>query len=180
VPGRALGFSTHRPSPGAPEDGSWSFILEPVDASTTRLLVRGRGGQVVSLLGVAFMRGVFEPIHFVMERRMMLGVKELAETGTRSRLTNHALVAIFFLAFVLVAAASVRVVSQSNLRWSLTGFVVSAIVFQIVTFGQPPLAVAVLLIAGTVCVIWAPGSRARRKTSAAHVEESPHLFVTRL
>jgi hypothetical protein len=71
-PGRSLVLGT-----------SWAFVLEPIDARTTRLLVRGRGrfespdlGPVLNFL---CWRLVFEPAHFIMERKMMLGIKARAE-----------------------------------------------------------------------------------------------------
>ncbi len=60
-------------------EASWAFILIPVDASHTRLIARLRSGPPktlgTSLLGSAF----WDPMHFIMERRMLLTVKELAE-----------------------------------------------------------------------------------------------------
>ncbi len=58
----------------APE-GTWAFILEPVDERTTRLIVRSRSGSRAG----AFRYLVFDPIHFVMERKMMPSVRILAE-----------------------------------------------------------------------------------------------------
>jgi hypothetical protein len=63
-------------------DGTWTFILVPVEARTTRLVVRSRGPEAPTLLGRLFHVGVFEPAHFIMERKMMLRLKALAE-GTR-------------------------------------------------------------------------------------------------
>lgn len=63
-------------------DGWGAFVLRPASANTTRLLVRTRGKGVPNLLGLAtapFGLLVFEPSHFVMERRMLLGIKERAE-----------------------------------------------------------------------------------------------------
>lgn len=51
-------------------DGAWSFIVEPVDESTTRFLVRSRSPRV---------KHAFDAVHFVMERGMMLGLKARAE-----------------------------------------------------------------------------------------------------
>ena len=76
VPGRALGFGTRVVGTPitAPEDGSWTFVLQPLDGYTTRLLIRGRGPVTRSWLGLAFDRSIFEPVHFVLERRMMIGI----------------------------------------------------------------------------------------------------------
>ena len=72
----------------------WSFHLRPLDdGQRTRLIVRNRGyfenpnpktGEAVPFdLGpignLVYWRGLFEPGHFIMERRMLLGIKERAE-----------------------------------------------------------------------------------------------------
>jgi hypothetical protein len=65
-------------------DGWGAFVLEPLGERTTRLIVRSRGagawGRVAHYL-------FWEPAHFVMERRMLLGIKERAErlAGERRR-----------------------------------------------------------------------------------------------
>ncbi len=61
------------------EDGRWvwSFVLEPVDGGT-RLVSRNRiaiGDSLSGRLGMA----VMEPGSWVMERKMLLGIKERAE-----------------------------------------------------------------------------------------------------
>jgi hypothetical protein len=59
-----------------------AFVEQPVDANTSRFLVRTRGpgtptfgGIVLGPLNVF----VFEPAHFIMERGMMRGVRARAE-----------------------------------------------------------------------------------------------------
>lgn len=71
IPGRALVL-----------EGWGAFVLVPANASTTRLLVRTRDQGTPSFGGVAASPVrllVFEPVHFIMERRMLLGIKERAE-----------------------------------------------------------------------------------------------------
>ena len=67
-------------------ENSWTFVLHPIDDHTTRLIIRGRGDfnpdLKNALLNFILWRGVFEPAHFIMERKMMLGIKERAEAGT--------------------------------------------------------------------------------------------------
>ncbi len=64
-------------------ENSWTFFLSPIDDHTTRLIIRGRGDfnpdLKNSVLNFILWRGVFEPAHFIMERKMMLGIKERAE-----------------------------------------------------------------------------------------------------
>jgi hypothetical protein len=59
--------------------GNWTFILVPLDLLTTRLVVRSRGPESPSFLHRLFWMGVFQPAHFIMERKMMLRLKALAE-----------------------------------------------------------------------------------------------------
>ena len=55
-------------------EGSWGFFLEPIDSNHTRLIVRSSGGPVGTPL--------FDVIHFVMEQKMMRGIKERAERAS--------------------------------------------------------------------------------------------------
>ncbi len=58
-----------------------AFVLLPKDGGrNTRLLIRSRTVQNSATRFVLSV--VFEPIHFLMQRRMMMGIKELAEAGT--------------------------------------------------------------------------------------------------
>jgi hypothetical protein len=72
----------------------WTFCLIPIDEKATRLIIRGRGefnpNFKNGLLNLAVWRGVFEPAHFIMERKMMLAIKELAEKEFKGqRLLEH-------------------------------------------------------------------------------------------
>lgn len=73
IPGRSIVLGT-----------IWAFHLDPVDAGRTRLIIRGRGAYTypdlkLPPLNFLYWRGVFEPAHFIMERKMLLGIKERAE-----------------------------------------------------------------------------------------------------
>jgi hypothetical protein len=50
---------------------TWAFILQPVDRDSTRLLVRCRGNSLMARL-----QG---PVQFVIQHKMMLGLKQRAE-----------------------------------------------------------------------------------------------------
>lgn len=63
-----------------------TFVLRPIDSSTTRLIVRTRGvprSGAVSFLTAPITIFVFEPAHFIMERGMLRGIRDRAE-GTKS------------------------------------------------------------------------------------------------
>lgn len=63
-------------------EGWGAFVLEPLGDRATRLIVRSRGpgawGRIAHYL-------FWEPAHFVMERRMLLGIKARAERLARDR-----------------------------------------------------------------------------------------------
>jgi hypothetical protein len=70
--------------------GSWAFVLQPMGATGTRLLVRERdvgwlrvaapkGSGVLRAIGALVDYVLGEPLHFAMTRKMMLGLKERAE-----------------------------------------------------------------------------------------------------
>jgi hypothetical protein len=60
-----------------------AFVLRPVDSATTRLIVRTRGDGAPSFLGVLLGPVevfVFEPAHFIMQRGMLRGIRDRAES----------------------------------------------------------------------------------------------------
>ena len=76
VPGRALVLQ-----------GWGAFVVRPIDSATTRLHIRIRGdgeprflSAAVGPLGLL----VFEPAHFIMERKMLLGIRARAEGSLRA------------------------------------------------------------------------------------------------
>jgi hypothetical protein len=141
VPGRALAFATWNPATSRklPPDGSWAFVIEPMGEGASRFLVRGRGAPVPGVGAWLFDRVVFEPMHFVMERRMMEGIRALAEGRTpRGRLADAAEIFVWAAALGLffwgVGATLLRA------RWAvpLALTVVAALGFVATTLLQPP------------------------------------------
>jgi hypothetical protein len=58
--------------------GSWAFFLEPLGPQQTRLIIRSRGAGPKTLWSFASGE-LFNVVHFIMERKMMLTIKKLAE-----------------------------------------------------------------------------------------------------
>jgi hypothetical protein len=108
-PGRALGFATRQMGApaAAPPYGSWTFVVQPIDRGSSRLLFRGRAAGGLRSFAAAFNVGVFEPVHFAMERRTLEGIKTLAEGRKPSQVRDDIQVglwAILFVAFVVSGA----------------------------------------------------------------------------
>ena len=60
---------------------TWAFVLEPVDAAATRLIVRARGAEGFTFQGVPWWIAspVARVVHFIMERRQLLGIADRVE-----------------------------------------------------------------------------------------------------
>lgn len=56
----------------------WTLYLIPIDAESTRLVVRYPGVDGAGL-GALYYYPIFEPAHFLMETGMMLGIKQRSE-----------------------------------------------------------------------------------------------------
>lgn len=65
------------------DGGTWTFHLEPIDAETTRFVVRGRTPANQSFLDRLVRYLAYELPHFIMERGMMRGIKARAERPER-------------------------------------------------------------------------------------------------
>jgi hypothetical protein len=68
----------------------WSFEVESLDPGTSRLHVKTHGGDPPLLAGPVIPL-LFEPSHFIMERPILLGIKERAErlAARRQHLPPH-------------------------------------------------------------------------------------------
>jgi hypothetical protein len=79
-PATGLKIARFEPGRSYAFEGGWYLALRPIDARRTRLLARSRVPRgLPSLLYAAFI----ELPHFIMERKMLLGIKERAERTTR-------------------------------------------------------------------------------------------------
>lgn len=147
-PGRALVFGTHTPldPPGSAPTGLWSFVVEPTGEHSARLLTRGSGGAMPSLLGQAFTRTLFEPLHFAMERRMLEGIRGLAEGHPISPLTDSLQLLAWAAILALFIGCGVLVLIGSRPKRHLLGFAAAGVAFQIVTLVQPLPVVSLALV----------------------------------
>jgi hypothetical protein len=136
------------------------------------LLFRGRGTAQRSLLGTAFDRSVFEPVHFAMERRMMIGLAGIAEGKPPSKLADDIQLSLWLISFVLIGIAKFLVVFRERWERPLAGFAASLVVFQILTLGQPHVLIGSVLVAGLGALLLWPAHRASAHTGSATVADT--------
>jgi len=84
VPERAMvlvlpGDAQRVAAEGRAREGVWSFVLDRVAENQTRLVMLSLGAEVASPSRRTADLLFWEPAHFIMERRMMLTIKRLAE-----------------------------------------------------------------------------------------------------
>jgi hypothetical protein len=73
--GQSEGSSEEEPG------GTWVFKLEEIETSVTRLIVRSRVAKFEpEIISIILYRLLLEPIHFIMERGMLNGIKRRAES----------------------------------------------------------------------------------------------------
>lgn len=83
VPGRTLVMRAADPKSGEPADATWVFHLEEEGPGRTRLITRSRNDYGPGLVPVLIWKGIVAPIHFIMEQKMLRGIKQRAEARAR-------------------------------------------------------------------------------------------------
>jgi len=76
---RALVLQGINPRTGEPDPVTWQFVLEELEDGNTRFLVRSRITYKFGLGNFILWRVITEPGHFIMEWRMLHGIKRRAE-----------------------------------------------------------------------------------------------------
>jgi hypothetical protein len=145
-----VGHSGKKPTP----NGTWSFFLEPISRDQTRLIARGLGGnRRQPLLQRLFERYVMVPTHFVMERRMLLGIKERAEGQSASIAHDVVEVIPWFAAAALTIAGAVGTVADGP-GWWVAVFAADASALLVLPLLRPPivLSFAWVLVGAAVAI----------------------------
>ncbi len=147
-PGRALVFYTRRPGtePTDPPDGTWAFVVQPIDGTTSRLIMRGRARGSLGLLGASFERSGFEPVHFAMERKMMEGIKARAEDRPLSVARDNIQVLLWTLTFALFVVSAAFVLDGRAWRWHTATFTAAGLLFAFLTLVQPSVWLGIPLV----------------------------------
>ncbi len=160
-PGHALVFYTRRPGTALTDqpDGTWAFVVEPIDDATSRLIMRGRARGSLGLLGASFERSIFEPIHFAMERKMMEGIRARAEGRSVSEARDNVQVLLWVLTFALFLSSGVLVLRGRHWRWHAVTFTTAGLLFALLTLVQPSVFLGGSLVVLLGLATWMPAGR---------------------
>ena len=145
---------------------SWVWALYPREPGHTRLVVRMRGHPDLKapalLMGVATFFVNYGG--FVMERKMMQGIKDRAEGRSEPPWVQGAEIALWLLVFGLGVAAAVACVGRRAWWRGLATGLAAAVLLFFLSFGQPPLWIrGLLLLLLAVGVAWALRSEPLRR-----------------
>ena len=144
------------PTEKLPLKWSWLWYVEPVDASTSRLIVRHRVAfppeAPQAVVNAVFAAG------FVMERGMMLGIQARAEGFIPAPYEEAAGAVVWLLVFAMGVACAVRFVRVPDGYHALGVGLEAVAVLFVLTYIQPSLllrVVLMLMVAAGVLVAFA-------------------------
>jgi hypothetical protein len=144
--GRAIAYS-----PG------YAMVIKPIYPTETRLIARGRGPRGPHLGQIAdfFVWDVlYDTVHFVMERKMLEGIKRRAEADpVDSPLADDVQVLLWAIAFAITVASTIGVFFGKRFWPQLTAAWAAIVVWMFLMLVQPSIAVGVPLVIALVVVV---------------------------
>ncbi len=149
-PGRSLLASSTNPDVMG---WTWVWQIEPAAG--------GKATRLINRIGIQAMAGGDNPIvsffigngAFIMEQRMMNGIKAHAEGWTEPPYQETVEIILWFVALLVGLAAGVMFVMRKAWIAPLALAVASVAVLMVLTFGQPPIAIRVVLDLGLIAAL---------------------------
>jgi len=143
--GRAIAYS-----PG------YAMVVEPIRPTETRLIARGRGPRGPHLGRIAdfFAWDVaYDTVHFVMERKMLEGIKRRAEGAPiQSPLADDVQVLLWTIAFAIAVTSTIGVFFGKRFWPQLMIAWAAVVVWMFLMLDQPSIAVGIPIVAALVFV----------------------------
>jgi hypothetical protein len=141
------------PSDKLPLGWTWLWYVEPVDADTSRLIVRHRVSfppeTPMGIVNAVFSAG------YVMERGMLLGIQARAEGQVPSALEEPLGAVLWLAVFGMGVACAVRFVRVADGYHALGVGLEAIVVLFVLTYIQPPMVwrlVLALMVAAGVAI----------------------------
>jgi hypothetical protein len=126
-------------------NGTWSFILVPVDGKTTRLIIRGRRIENPDRVIRLSYGSVVDSVQFILERKMMVGIKERAEGNLQPQTDDIVQVLLWIAAFFGLVMAIILVIVQKKWKLPLIIAIATVLIIWYLCFLQPPILYGILL-----------------------------------
>ncbi len=134
--------------------GWGAFVLKEIEPKQTRLIVRTHGWELSSL-NEKLKYFVMMPLHYIMERKMLLGIKARAETGSTIQISSIPDV-LWFLGIIFSGIViSIYIFISKDVQTVLWSSVFSIIwLWTLLIFDPQPFYSMMLLITLSGPVVW--------------------------
>jgi hypothetical protein len=131
-----------------------AFVLKKINSKQTRLIVRTHGQELPTLKGI-ISDFIGRPLHYIMERRMLMGFKAQAEAGAGVRLSstldNLWLLGVFLSGIGIV----IMVFIGRDIQYTLLAAVYGIIwLWPLLIFDPRPKYSMILLLVAAVTIVW--------------------------
>jgi len=135
---------------------TWVFVIDSLGQDSSRLIVRTRYSYVLKAANILMWRVLTEIAHFVMERKMMIGIKQRAEGTQKSQAYDFIQVLLWMMTSLALFIAFISILIR-KLWWrplAVATLSMAVLIFQL--FRQPPVLFGVILDIGIItALIWA-------------------------
>lgn len=125
---------------------AWAFILTPHSSKTTRLIIRIRI-KAERVPWLPFL--IFDQGHFIMERKMMFTIKELAESPGRISTSFYLRELLWFISIIIAGIGILGLLFSKKFPWTLLSAAIGTILWVLLLFrGYPSPVYGALLVIG--------------------------------
>ena len=150
-----------QPSEKLPFQWTWLWYVEPIDAASSRLIVRHRVDFPPDVPEWA-VQAIFAT-GYVMERAMLLGIQARAEGRVPLPIEEPLGALIWLLVLGMGIACAVRFVRRADGYHALGVGLEAVLVLFVLTYLQPPMLWRILLLAAVAAGVWVAFRREQAK-----------------
>ena len=133
-------------------EGWGGFLINKIDENNSRLIIRTHDSTPHNVLQ-RFNNSVFDAMHYIMEKRMMLGIKDLAESNGVYTTTKDL---IWFLCIFISGLAGLLMIffSKVYMKLVLPSIFFTIWQFTLLVLDPKPFYGIVLIIIVSVFIVW--------------------------
>jgi hypothetical protein len=125
---------------------SWSFLLQGLDVSNSRLIARFRSSYSPTLGNILLQRIFVQPTSLFMQKRMMIGIKQRAEGTFRSSVSENIQAILWLLIFGLMIVILISIsIRRDWIRLFLIGLLAGLMLLLFIAW-QPPIWIGITMV----------------------------------
>jgi hypothetical protein len=125
---------------------SWSFLIQGLDVSNSRLIARFRSSYSPTLGNILLQRIFVQPTSLFMQKRMMIGIKQRAEGTFRSSVSENIQAILWLLIFGLMIVILISIsIRRDWIRLFLIGLLAGLMLLLFIAW-QPPIWIGITMV----------------------------------